>query len=80
MKYFWLTLALALQMAAAGKPNILFIAVDDLRPTIGCYGDTVAVTPNFDRLVKINTTCRTMPLVDRQNVVNLSLPKRIEHL
>ncbi|WP_423127773.1 sulfatase [Gaoshiqia sp. Z1-71] len=31
-------------------PNVLFIAVDDLRPTIGCYGDTKAVTPNLDRL------------------------------
>lgn len=31
-------------------PNILFIAVDDLRPSIGCYGDQHAVTPNIDRL------------------------------
>jgi len=30
-------------------PNILFIAVDDLRPTLGCYGDQVAITPNLDR-------------------------------
>ena len=34
------------------KPNILFIAVDDLRPSIGCYGDELAVTPNIDRLAK----------------------------
>ena len=52
MKYIWLILALALQVSATGKPNILFIAVDDLRPSIGCYGDTVAVTPNLDRLAK----------------------------
>ncbi|HJO10067.1 MAG TPA: sulfatase, partial [Verrucomicrobiota bacterium] len=34
------------------KPNILFIAVDDLRPSIGCYGDALAITPNIDRLAK----------------------------
>ena len=36
--------------SATGKsPNILFIAVDDLRPELGCYG-TRAVTPNLDAL------------------------------
>lgn len=34
----------------AQRPNILFIAIDDLRPSIGCYGDAVAHTPNIDRL------------------------------
>ena len=34
------------------KPNILFIAVDDLRPELGCYGSPIAVTPNLDAIAK----------------------------
>ena len=37
---------------SGGRPNILFIAVDDLRPSIGCYGDQHAITPNIDRLAQ----------------------------
>ena len=33
-----------------GKPNLLFIAVDDLRPQLGCYGESWMKTPNIDRL------------------------------
>ena len=34
------------------KPNILFIAIDDLKPTIGSFGDTFAKTPIMDNLSK----------------------------
>ncbi|MBI9072970.1 MAG: sulfatase [Melioribacteraceae bacterium] len=37
------------------KKNILFIAVDDLKPNIGCFGDDIAITPNIDRLAEQGT-------------------------
>jgi arylsulfatase A-like enzyme len=42
-----------LAAAEAPKPgyNVLFVAVDDLRPQLGCYGDPLAKTPNLDRWV-----------------------------
>ncbi len=42
--------ALACVSEAADKPNILFIAVDDLRPELGCYGSEIALTPHLDAL------------------------------
>ncbi len=44
-----LVLALSVPAFAADRPNVLFIAVDDLRPELGCYGNE-AITPNIDRL------------------------------
>jgi arylsulfatase A-like enzyme len=38
------------------KPNILFIAVDDLRPELGCYGKTHIHSPNIDALAKSGLT------------------------
>lgn len=52
-----LFLASATLLPAAAPPrlNVLFIAVDDLRPELGCYGNAVVKTPNLDRLAARGT-------------------------
>ncbi|XP_076446036.1 iduronate 2-sulfatase-like [Babylonia areolata] len=48
----WGDFAVADPGEAGKKPNVLFIVVDDLRPTLGCYGNSMMVTPNIDNLAK----------------------------
>ena len=44
-------LALAAAAAAADRrPDLLLLVAEDLGPRIGAFGDSVAVTPNLDRL------------------------------
>lgn len=45
-------LCLAGPIASAERPDIVMIAVDDLRPLLGCYGNSHVRTPNIDRLAK----------------------------
>lgn len=45
-----LLLSLSTLLAAADKPNILWLTSEDHGPEMGCYGDKVARTPNVDEL------------------------------
>lgn len=55
-----LALCFSCKQATEGKENsgisesknVLFIAIDDLRPELGCYGNPIIHTPNFDELAK----------------------------
>jgi len=55
MRFFFLAclgcLTATSAFAAQAKPNVLFIAVDDLRPELACYG-AGTLTPNIDALAK----------------------------
>ena len=42
----------AMARSETAKPNVLFIAVDDLRPQLACYGKDWMRTPNFDALAR----------------------------
>ncbi|NNE92689.1 MAG: sulfatase-like hydrolase/transferase, partial [Verrucomicrobiales bacterium] len=53
MSRLYLSFLAALSAAVAiaeEKPDILMIAIDDLRPMLGCYGDERIQTPNIDKL------------------------------
>ncbi len=53
MKSTLLFLALSMLSTHAAEPmNVLFLVSDDLRPELGCYGNTVIKSPNMDRLAQ----------------------------
>ena len=41
--------------AGKDRPNILFIAIDDLRPELACYGSPLAKSPHIDRMASMGT-------------------------
>jgi iduronate 2-sulfatase len=54
--FFVLLTAFAGILTAQKKPNVLFIAVDDLRPELGCYGESHIKSPNIDKLAESGLT------------------------
>lgn len=59
-RVFLLATVLFLQSVAlpAAERNVIFFITDDESPTLGCYGDTVAVTPNIDAIAADGTLFR----------------------
>ena len=56
-------LLLGASLHAADRPNVLFLVVDDLRASVGVFGDRLAITPNIDALgargtVFLNAHCQ----------------------
>ena len=40
------------------KPNVLFISIDDLRPSLGVYDDPIAISPHIDQIAAEGITFR----------------------
>ena len=55
---FIATVLLSLATAGAADRNIVLFITDDQSPTLGCYGDSVAISPNVDALAKDGTMFR----------------------
>ena len=51
-RVFVLLMLVVGRSAAADRPNILWITVEDMSPTLGCYGDSFANTPHLDAFAK----------------------------
>ena len=52
MRFILFVLMLSCCAMAADKPNVVYIALEDITPMMGCYGDAYARTPVFDKLAE----------------------------
>ena len=50
-----LAVLMTIPVHGAERPNVLFIAADDLRAELGCYGSNQVRSPNIDRLAALGT-------------------------
>ena len=44
--------SLSMKLNAQERPNVVVFLVDDLRPVLGCYGNSIVKSPNIDALAK----------------------------
>jgi iduronate 2-sulfatase len=47
---FLILLCTSVVHSTESRPNVLFIAIDDLRPELGCFGSAQVKTPHIDKL------------------------------
>ncbi len=70
--------------AKPDRPNVLFIAVDDLSCALGCYGNLIAKTPHIDRLaasgVRFDRAYNQLPLCNptRASIMTGLRPDKIK--
>ncbi|OWW23565.1 sulfatase [Zobellia sp. OII3] len=68
------------------RPNVLFIAIDDLRPELGAYGNKIIQTPNLDALANegllFNNHFVQVPTcgASRYSLMTGLRPRAIKHL